>query len=229
MSFYGTKSSKYAKDCYVPIKHYNNIKSNITLGANTSAILLSDPKLILFTLSKYKFAGKHINKSDIVLEIGCMDGFASLLLSSFCKELIAVDFYQSHIQDAKKYICEHVENIEFKGLDFLESEFDLEFDFCVSFDVLEHIDPKQSDLFIDKVFAALKHDGSAIIGVPSLNAQRYTSNVNKNSHINCKSRQSRLCELRKKFKKVYVYSMNDEVVHTGYFEMAQYEIYLCIK
>ena len=36
-------------------------------------------------------------------------------------------------------------------------------------------------------------------------------------------------ELRRKFNKVFVYSMNDEVVHTEYLKMAHYEIYLCVK
>jgi cyclopropane fatty-acyl-phospholipid synthase-like methyltransferase len=174
------------------------------LGANTSAILLSDRKLILFILSKYKFPGKHINSNDRVLEIGCMDGFTSLLLSGFCKELIAIDFYQSHIKDAINYISHHLKNTKFLGLDFLGSKFESEFDFCVSFDVLEHIDPKQSELFIDRANVALKQNGTAIIGLPSLNAQKHTSIAEVNSHINCKSRLNRLNDLRKKFNKVFV-------------------------
>ena len=53
------------------------------------------------------------------------------------------------------------------------------------FDVLEHLDPKDSELFFSKCKSYLNEDGIFICRIPSLESQVYASESNKNSHINC--------------------------------------------
>ena len=59
-------------------------------------------------------------------------------------------------------------------------------------------------------------------GSPSLESQAYASAGSKAGHVNCKS-GSELKELFLKFfHNVFLFSMNDEVVHTGFYKMAHY-------
>ena len=50
---------------------------------------------------------------------------------------------------------------------------------------------------------------------------------NKQEHINCFSGKNFKLFLQKYFHNVFVFSMNDEVVHTGFFPMAHYLLALC--
>ena len=90
--------SKKAKDAYIPIRNFVNTE-RLSLGNNTSAILATDPKLFLFTLSKYKFASKILEGKNVI-ELGCMDGGGTLLLSKMTNSVTAIDFYEDHIKDS---------------------------------------------------------------------------------------------------------------------------------
>ena len=63
---------------------------------------------------------------------------------------------------------------------------------------------------------SLTDDGLLIIGTPSLESQLYASPLSKEGHINCKSSDELKALLEKYFTHVFMYSMNDEVVHTGF-------------
>ena len=221
-------STKKALDAYVPLYELNKSERKINLGKNTTRIVLTDPRLLLFTLSKYKFAAKMINSESKVLEVGCMDGFTSLFLSKYVKELVSVDFFEEHIKHAIENF-DFIKNLQFKKLDFLNSPYIEEFEAIVSFDVLEHIDPSQSDIFIENCYKALKTGGICIIGMPSLESQAYASEVNKKAHINCMSVNNAKILFNKFFIQILNFSMNDEIVHTGYDKLAHYNIYLMIK
>ncbi len=225
----GPLETNLAKEIYQPLFKYLDSNESITLGRNTSAILRYDPKLILFTLSKYKFAGKHLQNYERVLEIGCMDGFGSLLLASFVKNLLAIDFCADHIADANAYISPRCPNINFQLEDILFANYEEEFEGVVSFDVWEHIDPSQSEAFISKICRALAPGGLGIVGMPSLESQKYASEVNKLSHINCLYREDAVAQLQSHFATVLTFSMNDEVVHTGFNKMAHYNLFVCLK
>ena len=91
-----------------------------------------------------------------------------------------------------------------------------------SLDVLEHIHKKKEKDFLKNICKSLKSNGSLIIGMPTLESQKYASKVSKLGHINCKSKKELKSLLLKYFNNVYMFSMNDEVVHTGYDKMSHY-------
>ncbi|MCI5632323.1 hypothetical protein [Helicobacter sp.] len=47
-------------------------------------------------------------------------------------------------------------------------------------------------------------------------------------HVNCKSGEDFKEFCKKYFHHVFVFSMNDEVVHTGFYPMAHYLFALCV-
>ena len=66
----------------------------------------------------------------------------------------------------------------------------------------------------------------AVIGTPSLESQRYASETSRAGHVNCKSAPDFRAALRRYWRRVFLFSMNDEVIHTGFYPMAHYLIAL---
>jgi hypothetical protein len=63
--------------------------------------------------------------------------------------------------------------------------------------------------------------------MPSLESQPYASPGSKEGHVNCKSGKDFKDLMEKFFANVFLFSMNDEVVHTGFEKMAHYLIVVC--
>jgi hypothetical protein len=73
----------------------------------------------------------------------------------------------------------------------------------------------------------LTTDGVLIIGTPSLESQKYASPGSIAGHVNCKNGDELKQVLSEFFGNVFVFSMNDETVHTGFYPMAHYLFALC--
>ena len=66
-----------------------------------------------------------------------------------------------------------------------------------------------------------------IIGFPSLESQKHASLESKIGHVNCKNGEDLKKTCNHYFKNVFLFSMNDEVVHTGFQKMAHYFLIIC--
>ena len=75
--------------------------------------------------------------------------------------------------------------------------------------------------------ASLTDDAVMVVGMPSLESQAYASEGSKAGHVNCKSAPDLKALMQSFFRAVFMFSMNDEVVHTGYHKMAHYIFALC--
>lgn len=207
----------------VCLEEYNRLGSAM-LGYMSSFVYRHDPKRLSFMLSRYKFVAKMFHGFDRVLEVGCGDAFGSPLIASDVNKLVCVDFDGAFIAQAKAMYA----NIEFLQLDFTKNCYEKSFDGIFSLDVLEHISPKLEDLFMRNILYSLRtQNGVAIIGMPSLESQLYASSESKEGHVNCKSGLELKVFLEKYFANVFLFSMNDEVVHTGFYPMAHYLLALC--
>lgn len=185
-----------------------------------------DPKRTLFTLARYKFVAKMLGGRKKVLEIGCADAFGTRLVQQSCSHLTAVDFDPVFINDIKSRFDPEWP-MEFFVHDLLEAPVPGRFDAIYSLDVLEHIEPESEQLFISNMLASLTESGALIVGMPSLESQRYASPQSKAGHVNCKSGEELKATFEKYFDNVFLFSMNDEVVHTGFYPMAHYLVALC--
>lgn len=67
-----------------------------------------------------------------------------------------------------------------------------------------------------------------MFGMPSLESQVYASHLSKLEHVNCKRGEELKACCLKYFNHCFVFSMNDEVVHTGFYPMAHYLLALCV-
>lgn len=209
------------------VKIDNN--SNLTLGITASHTISRDIKHILFTFSRYKFVAKMIEnrENSSILELGCNEGLGTLFFQQIVKnyrKIVGIDLDNDAIKWAKEHI--KAKNINFIEDNFINKKYG-DFDVLISLDVIEHINKNKEEDFINTIDINLHKDGIAIIGTPSKFQNQFASQASKIAHINLYDQESLYNLLIKKFNNVFIFGMNDEVVHTGFYPMCSYMIALC--
>ena len=154
------------------------------------------------------------------------DAFGTRIVLQEVGEICAVDFDPVFVKDVHQRM-EDKWKFECKVHDMLAGPVEGKFDAAYSLDVIEHIGVEDEDKFVANVARSLSDDGVLIVGTPSLQSQTYASRPSKEGHINCKDQAELKTLLLRYFKNVFVFSMNDEVVHTGFYPMAHYLFALC--
>lgn len=195
-------------------------------GLMSNFVWQDDPKRLLFVLSRYKFVAKMLSGSQHVLEVGCADGFFTRIVRQEVAELTATDFDPLFIKDAKEHLNSRW-SFDCRVHNILDCPVPGEFDGAYSMDVLEHIPASDEDRYVSNIVQSLTSHGTLIIGTPSLQSQVYASEGSREGHVNCKDYPQLKKLMLKYFHNVFIFSMNDEVVHTGYYPMAHYLIALC--
>jgi SAM-dependent methyltransferase len=196
------------------------------LGIMANESWNQDPKRTLFTLARYKFVARMLSGRKRVLEVGCADAFGTRIVQQAVSNVTAVDFDPIFIADVNERMNPHWP-IEAFVHDMLAGPVPGEFDAAYALDVLEHIVPDDEHRFIANVLRPLTAEGVAIFGMPSLESQTHASPQSKAGHVNCKSGEELKATLEHHFHSVFIFSMNDEVVHTGFYPMAHYLLALC--
>jgi 2-polyprenyl-3-methyl-5-hydroxy-6-metoxy-1,4-benzoquinol methylase len=155
--------------------------------------------------------------------VGCADAFGTRIVQQSVGKVTATDFDPVFIADVKERMNPHWP-FEIFVHDILAGPVAGRFDAAYALDVLEHIPEQDEDRLIGNVLASLTETGVAIFGMPSLESQSHASPQSKAGHVNCKSGDALKRTLERHFHTVFVFSMNDEVVHTGFYPMAHYLI-----
>lgn len=192
------------------------------LGLHANQIWHDDPRRLLIMLSRYKFVAKMLSGRCKVLEVGCGDAFGARLVLQEVGALTATDFDPVFVQD----VLDRMEppwTFECKVHDILSGPVaGSPFDAAYSLDVLEHIPPADEGRYLDHVVRSLCPDGLFVVGLPSLESQVHASPRSRDGHVNCKTGPALREFLQQAFRDVFLFSMNDEVVHTGFTPMAHY-------
>lgn len=199
------------------------------LGLMSNQTWHDDPKRLLFVLSRYKFVAKMLQGRSYVLEVGCADAFGTRIVQQHVGKLTAVDFDPLFIEDVKARM-----NAEWPldcwVHDALSGPVDGNFDAVYALDLLEHISQDNELLFLENLTNSIHESGVVIIGSPSIHSQPYASAPSKAGHVNCKDYESFKSLMEKFFYNVFIFSCNDEVVHTGFSPMSNYFLALgCTK
>jgi 2-polyprenyl-3-methyl-5-hydroxy-6-metoxy-1,4-benzoquinol methylase len=191
-------------------------------GLMSSQTWQDDPRRLCFLLSRYKFVSKMLAGCRRVLEVGCADAFGTRIVRQAVPEVVAVDFDPVFIENARA-IADRRWPLEFAVHDMTEQPLTQGgFDAAYALDVIEHIPAEKEDAFVANTMATLTPHGVLILGCPSLASQVHASKPSREGHVNCKDGEAMRSLLGRHFHNVFVFSMNDEVVHTGFFPMAQY-------
>ena len=170
-----------------------------------------DPQRLAFCASRYKFVGKLLEGKKSVLEVGCADAFFSRIVRQHVGSLTAVDINRAYIGSA--YRC-HPKTSKWRiwanDWDILKSPL-TGFDAVYCLDLFEHI--REEDLLLGNLALCAP---VAVVGSPSLESQVYASEISKLEHVNCKTKAGLKEAMQRHFSQVFMFGMNDEVVHTGH-------------
>jgi cyclopropane fatty-acyl-phospholipid synthase-like methyltransferase len=199
-----------------------------SLGLMTSFAWGDDPKRLTFTLARYKFVAKMLAGRSHVLEVGCADAFGTRIVRQEVENLTAVDFDPLFIADVQKRMSPKW-SFETRVHDMLAGPVPGQFDGIFALDVLEHIAPDRERVFLSNMLGSLAPHGAVILGMPSLESQEHASPNSKAGHVNCKSMPVFKALMQDHFHNVFMFSMNDEIVHTGYHKMAHYLLAVCCE
>jgi 2-polyprenyl-3-methyl-5-hydroxy-6-metoxy-1,4-benzoquinol methylase len=200
------------------------------LGLMTNQVYHDDPRRLVFILARYKFVAKMLSGRKRILEVGAGDAFATRIVLQEVGSLQAVDFDPVFVRDAEDRM-EDRWRFDVKVHD-MTADGPVEprdFDGAYCIDVLEHVPPDKAGLFMDNLTASLVPEAALIVGVPSLASQEHASPQSRAGHVNCMDHETLKSLMERSFRHVFLFSMHDEVVHTGFYPMANYLLALCCQ
>jgi 2-polyprenyl-3-methyl-5-hydroxy-6-metoxy-1,4-benzoquinol methylase len=197
-----------------------------TLGLMTNQVWHDDPKRLGFVLARYKFVAKMFSGMAHVLEVGCADAFGTRVVLQEVGALTASDFDPVFVNEVNARMDPRW---TFRCVvhDMLRGPLAEGFDGVYAIDVLEHIPQEQEQAFVRNITRSLKPTGVCLIGTPSIQSQAYASPPSREGHVNCKDAAGLKTLMQQYYHNVFLFSMNDEVVHTGFYAMAHYLWALC--
>jgi 2-polyprenyl-3-methyl-5-hydroxy-6-metoxy-1,4-benzoquinol methylase len=199
-----------------------------TLGLMTNQVWEDDPRRLVFSLARYKFVAKMLSGKKNVGELGCGDAFGTRIVLQEVERVVAYDFDPVFVDDIAERHSE-AWPIAARCHDILDGPLPEKHDAIYSLDVIEHIPAESEHRYLTNLRESLSEDGVLIIGTPSLESQAHASPPSKEGHVNCKTGNALKSLLRHYFEHVFLFSMNDEVVHTGFYPMAHYLLALCCQ
>lgn len=180
------------------------------LGEMHAASFASDPKHLGFVLARYKFVAKMLFGFNHVLEVGCGDGTGAHIVRRYVDRWAGIDRETGHDIVREPY-----------G-DRLD-----QWDAVYALDVLEHIKLEDEYRAIQNMRHYLSNNGVCIIGMPSLESQKYASELSVIHHVNCKTEDELRDTMEQHFHNVFMFGMNDETLHVGFGPMCHYRLALC--
>ncbi len=209
-----------------PILKILREQGRVPLGLHANKQWFEDPRHLLFSMSRYKFVSKMLSGSTSVLEIGCGDGFNSRIVLQEVSKLTLVDMDPLFVADA---VSRRTDTWDYDAFvhNILEGPVMGTFDAIYTLDVLEHIPAEHEETFLRNALMSLSAAGVMIVGMPSKESQAFSKPMEVTGHVNCKSQAELKSLMKKYFSNVFMFSMNDEMVHTGYGKLAHYIFALC--
>jgi 2-polyprenyl-3-methyl-5-hydroxy-6-metoxy-1,4-benzoquinol methylase len=203
-------------------------RGGYALGPMMSDTWRSDPRRLTFVLARYKFVSKVLAGKASVLEVGSGDGFGMALVLQSVGRAHGIDFDPAFVEYGNRVAAAEGLKASFSVHDMTAGPPPETYDAAYSLDVIEHIQPADEHRFLANIAAALTPAGVCIVGTPNLTSAPYASLASQEGHINLKTAETLRASLEPVFQNVFIFSMNDEVVHTGFYPMAHYLMALCV-
>jgi len=187
-----------------------------------------DPRRLSFILTRYKFVAKMLSGRSSVAEVGGGGAFGARIVLQESQDVTVYNYDPILIKD-----IEHGGDprwpVKAQRHDILEAPLPTRHNAIYSLDLIEHIPVTQEARLLRHLCDSLSDTGVLIIGTPSLESQLYSTPQSKIDNINCKSGRTLKALLKEYFHTVFIFSMNDEVVHTGFHPMAHYLFAVCCE
>ncbi len=217
---------------------------SVKLGLALSNAYVTDPRMLGFICARYKFVAKLLESNcgqGSAVEIGCGEAFGSPIVAASVRNLLCTDVDEVQLGDNMRrnvrpaHMTFSPHDFRNAPLDFKASEhafvlahgvlpkpLSVVVDAAYAIDVIEHVEKSQERDFIRNIAASLNEPGLCIMGTPNATAAQYGSKWSQIGHINLKTHGELLALMQEQFRSVFMFSMNDEVVGTGYAPMSHY-------
>lgn len=216
-----------------------DVPVSLQFGPNLIDRFLGDPKRLSFFFGRYAFAAKMLTDCDTILDVGCGGGEGTLTFLQDTKafDILGIDFDETLIKYANEDLTaavlkarpQHdVERIEFRCADFLEHA-GRGFDGLSCMDVIEHVTPEKSNVFIQAMADSLNPRGAAIVGSPNAHAAHLGSAHSQLGHINNFTPERLRDDLRQHFGNVFMFGMNDATLNIGHPTLWHYILAVAVK
>jgi len=213
--------TKTAEELYKESTEFQFAVPEIPLGPWTSYSLTYDLKHLSFVLARYKFVAKMLQGRSRVMEVGSGDGFGLPLVAQSVGHVFCVDWDQ-RLLDGNARRLKHLTNVTYQHADLNRQAPDLTVDAVYWVDVLEHLDAITETTVLANILRCLPDDGVLLTGTPNRTASQYASPQSEVAHINLKTMEELRSLMERHFRNVFMFGMNDEVLHTGYPPMCHY-------
>jgi 2-polyprenyl-3-methyl-5-hydroxy-6-metoxy-1,4-benzoquinol methylase len=194
---------------------------SFVLGPWSAFNIVNDPMRLTFVFSRYKFCARMLAGKRRVLEVGCGDGIGTPIVAQTVGSVTGIDIDKQIIKSNKERLSPY-KNISFRTADILDEVVPGKFDAVYSLDVIEHIPPQKTGKFLSNIVKCLTPQGVGIIGTPNITSAKYASPQSRQYHVNLLSYKKLYDYMTRYFHNCFMFSMNDEVVHTGFAPMAHY-------
>lgn len=207
----------YKEPIYETLENHGHYK----MGSFASFTWKDDPRHVLFSMARYKFCAKMLRGKKHIFDVGCGDGFCLPILLQEVETVHGVDIEPVVIEEVKVR-PEFKAQCSFELLDMSTRPLEKKYDAAVSMDVIEHVEQSQEAAFMRNIASSLQQDGVFIVGTPNVTAKEHASEISNRGHINLKSGEQLHQLVQDNFHNAFSFSMNDEIVHTGFTPMAHY-------
>jgi len=191
---------------------------------------LKTPLMATIKLARFKFVSKMLSSDDVVLDMGCGNGMSSYYYASVAKRVIGIDLYADIDQVAKAMARE---NLRFMKEDLLKMDYSIlkpeGITAVTSVDVIEHFYREDGEKIIANSAELLAKGGVMITGTPSKFSGAYRSEQSRLGHYYEYEPEELKSICDKYFGRTFLFSMNDEVVHTGFSKLAWFFFVICVK
>jgi len=194
----------------------------VPMGPTASHVFRTDPRRLGILLARYKFCAKMLTGKTHVLEAGCGDSFGTNIVLQEVAAVHGIDFDPVFVDWCRDQAEREGLNATYEVVDLTVDRPTGEFDGAYSLDVIEHIEREREDRFMENLCAAMRPSGVVLIGTPNETASPYASEWSQRGHINLKGHVELRALMERYFENVFLFSMNDEVIHTGFSPMAHY-------
>ena len=193
-------------------------------------ILAKNPLMATVKLARYKFVSKMLDKNDYVVDVGCGGGLSTFYYSNFCRKAVGIDNDARRIKEWKEFKNKKLDFVNLNALDISKLNFDV--NCIINVDFIEHITKKEGIIFIKNCKKFLQNQKNRrnkmlIIGTPSYYSKNIELNITYyiiNMNTNLMSYMKYAPKLFKGFK----FTMNDELVHTGFDKLGWFFFLICI-
>lgn len=199
---------------------YNKYSQGVDLSPEYASFIQENQLRLLIRLARYKFVAKMLKTKDTVLEVGSGSGMGSIFFGQHCKHVTGIDVKTTEVEEAKK--LNQRENVEFIVQDLFEMDRSQLFDVAVSLDVIEHMPIEMGHKLIEAKAKHIQENGMIIVGTPSIWSYEYQSAISQASHVKCYDLPELLELMDNYVQRTIAFSMNDEMVHTGFHKLAWY-------